>query len=64
MLWKPAAFDLAVTSPLILSKLPEEFVTAGSAAFVTEVRKHQDNDVKCAELGWVSIPLVIEMYGC
>ena len=23
----------------------------------------QANDRKCAELGWVSIPLVVEMYG-
>ena len=39
-------------------------VTAGSAAHATEARKHQANDVKCAELGWVSIPVVVETYGC
>ena len=40
-------------------------MTAGSAAFVTEVRKHQANDRKCAELGWVSIHLhEVETYGC
>ena len=60
MLGKPAAFDFAVTSPLTSNNLPE----AWSAAFVTEVRKHQANDRKCAELGRVSIPLVVEMYGC
>ena len=39
-------------------------MTAGSSAFATEERKHQPNDRKCAELGWVSIPIVVEMYGC
>ena len=28
-----------------------------------EVQKH-GNDCKCAELGWVSIPLAVETYGC
>ena len=36
----------------------------GSAAFAAEERKHRSNDAKCAELGWVSIPLAMEMYGC
>ena len=49
MLGKPAAFDFAVTSLLISNNLPEASVTAGSAAFVAEVRKHQANDKKCAE---------------
>ena len=46
----------AVTSPLTSNNLPEASVTAGSATFVTEVRKHQANDRRCAELGRVSIP--------
>ena len=29
-----------------------------------EVWKHGVNDLKCAELGWVSIPLAVETYGC
>ena len=62
MLEKPAAFDFAVTSPLTSNNLPEASVTAGSAAFVTEMRKYQANDRKCAELDWVSIPLVVETY--
>ena len=44
--------------------LPESSVIAGSAAFSTEERKHKSNDTKCAELGWVSIPLAVETYGC
>ena len=64
VLGKPAAFDFAVTSPLNSSTLHEASVTAGSAAHATEVRKRQANDVKCAELGWVSIPVVVETYGC
>ncbi|KAL5502338.1 hypothetical protein EMCRGX_G009091 [Ephydatia muelleri] len=64
MLGKPAAFDFAVTSPLNSSTLHEASVTAGSAPHATEARKHQAKDVKCAELGWVSIPVVVETYGC
>ncbi|KAL5510566.1 hypothetical protein EMCRGX_G006130 [Ephydatia muelleri] len=64
MLGKPAAFDFAVTSPLNSITLHEASVTAGSAAHATKARKHQANDVKCAELGWVSIPVVVETYGC
>eukprot|EP00731_Ephydatia_muelleri_P015132 Em0008g852a len=64
MLGKPAALDFAVTSPLNSSTLHEASVTAGSAAHATEARKHQAKDVKCAELGWVSIPVVVETYGC
>eukprot|EP00731_Ephydatia_muelleri_P018553 Em0011g593a len=44
--------------------LPEASVTAGSAAFVAEERKHRAKDAKCVELGWVSIPLAVETYGC
>ena len=61
MLGKPAAFDFAVTPQLNSSTLHEASVTAAHA---TEARKHQANDVKCAELGWVSIPVVVETYGC
>ena len=31
---------------------------------VAEVQKHGVNDRKCAELGWVAIPLAVETYGC
>ena len=31
---------------------------------VTETRKHNANDSKCAEHGWVCIPLAVESYGC
>ena len=64
MLGKLAAFDFTVTSPLVSNSLLEASVTAGSAAFAAEERKHRSNDTKCAELGWVSIPLTVETYGC
>jgi hypothetical protein len=44
--------------------LLEASVTAGSAALAAENRKHNSNDRKCEELGWVCIPLVVETYGC
>eukprot|EP00731_Ephydatia_muelleri_P037802 Em0566g4a len=40
MLGKPAAFDFTVISPLVSNILPEASVTAGSAAFVAEVKKN------------------------
>ena len=64
MLGKPAAFDFTVTLPLVSKSLPKASVTAGSAAFAAEECKHRSNDTKCAELGWVSIPLAVESYGC
>ena len=64
MLGKPAAFDFTVTSPLVSNILPEVSVTAGTAAFAAEERKHRANDAKCAELGWVSHLRYIETYGC
>ena len=64
MMGKPAAFDFTVTSPLTSSNLPEASVTTGSAAFAAEERKHKANDSKCAELGWVCIPIAVETYGC
>ena len=64
MLGKPAAFDFPVTSLLVPNSLSEASVTAGSAAFATEEHKHRSNDAKCAELGWMSISLAVETYGC
>ena len=58
-----AAFDLSVTSPLHLNVLLEAGLTAGAAARATELRKHEANDGKCRELGWVCVPMVVEAYG-
>ena len=52
---KPAAFDLSVTSTLLLNVLLEAGLTAGAAARATELRKHEANDGKCRELGWVCV---------
>ena len=38
-------------------------LTAGAAARATELRKHEANDGKCRELGWVCVPMVVEAYG-
>ncbi|KAL5517013.1 hypothetical protein EMCRGX_G002477 [Ephydatia muelleri] len=63
VLGKTAACDLSVTSPLNSRILSEAGVTAGAAAHATELRKHEANDAKCSDLGWVCIPLVVESYG-
>ena len=63
-LGKPAAFDLTVTSPLNPITLTEVGVRCGSSALFAEARKHNANDSKCAELGWVCIPLAVESNGC
>ena len=60
---KPAAFDISVVSPLNSSVLSTVGARAGAASEAAELRKHTANDAKCAELGWVSIPLVVESYG-
>ncbi|KAL5491295.1 hypothetical protein EMCRGX_G016557 [Ephydatia muelleri] len=62
-LGKPAAFDFCVTSPLNSLILSEAGVSSGVAAQTSEIRKHNSNDAKCVELGWVCIPLVVETYG-
>ena len=38
-------------------------MSAGCAALAAEERKHMANDAKCHELGWIHVPLVIELYG-
>eukprot|EP00731_Ephydatia_muelleri_P033739 Em0037g3a len=63
VLGKTAACDISVTSPLNSNIMSEAGVTAGAAAQATELRKHEANDVKCSELGWLCIPLVVESYG-
>ena len=60
---KPAALDLSVTSPLNPHTLLEAGVTAGPAAKATEQRKLKANTGKCADLGWVCVPVVAESYG-
>ena len=62
-LGKMAACDISVTSPLNSNIMSEAGVTAGAAAQATELRKHEANNVKCSELGWLCIPLVVESYG-
>eukprot|EP00731_Ephydatia_muelleri_P021902 Em0014g493a len=60
---RAAALDVSVTSPLNPQTLLEAGVTATAAALTTEERKHDENDPKCSELGWVCIPVVAESYG-
>ncbi|KAL5500721.1 hypothetical protein EMCRGX_G012317 [Ephydatia muelleri] len=62
-LGKTAACDISVTSPLNSNIMSEAGVTAGAVAQATELRKHEANNVKCSELGWLCIPLVVELYG-
>ena len=52
-----------MTSPLNSLILSEPGVSSGAAAHASEIRKHNSNDAKCGEFGWVCIPLVVETYG-
>ena len=63
VLGKTAACDLSVMSPLNSKILSEAGVIAGVAAHATELRKHEANDAKCNNLGWICVPLVVESYG-
>ena len=47
--------DLIVVSPFNSTTLNEARARSGSAAVKVEVRKHNANDAKCTELGWVCI---------
>ena len=55
---------LPLTCPSRQRYIQVASMTVGSAALVAENRKHNTNDRKCEELGWVCIPLVVETYGC
>ena len=63
-LGQPAAVDLSIISTLCHENIQVACVMTRSAALQAEKRKHNTNDEKCRELGWVSIPLVVESYGC
>jgi hypothetical protein len=60
-LGKPAAFDFTVASPLV----PMNIQAAGGIDVVSKAAefKHNKNDPKCTELGWVCIPLSVDLYG-
>ena len=49
---------------VFIFNLKEAGIAAGQAARATELRKHEENDAKCKELGWVCcVPMVVEAYG-
>lgn len=60
-LGKSAAFDLTVVSPLTKQLLKgagdDNCVTAAA------MKKHAENDAKCADLHWLCIPLAVDSYG-
>eukprot|EP00731_Ephydatia_muelleri_P011801 Em0006g695a len=58
-----AAFDVTVASPLNSSTITEAGMYSGAAARAAELRKHTQNDSKCAELSWNCISLAVECYG-
>ena len=61
-LGKPAAFDFTVVSPLVSENILHG---AGDIDVVAKAagRKHEQNDTKCAELGWTCVPLAVDSYG-
>ena len=54
-----AAFEVPLNSSAVI----EAEVTAGGAARAAEMRKHEKNDAKCTELGWMCIPIAVESFG-
>eukprot|EP00731_Ephydatia_muelleri_P008696 Em0004g1034a len=38
-------------------------LAAGQAARASKQSKHDENDAKCKELGWICVPMVVEAYG-
>ena len=60
---KSGAIDVTIAHPL-----NHTFLDGASAASVdcleaAELRKHQENDPKCAELGWQCLPIAATPYG-
>jgi len=60
-LGKSGAFDITVVSPLTKHILSRAGVN--DAVTPAEVKKHVENDPKCAELHWVCVPLAVDSYG-
>lgn len=60
-LGKPAAFDLTVVSPHV----KENMQVAGDIDVVDRAAelKHANNDSKCDALGWLCVPLAVDLYG-
>ena len=58
-----AAFDITVVSLLNSINMLEAGMYQGVSAKAAEQRKHSENDRKCAELGWLCVPLAVENYG-
>ena len=55
--------DVTVASPLTPAVLNEVSISAGATAYGADNRKHATNDTRCQELGWMYIPLAVELYG-
>ena len=60
-----AAFGITVTSPLNSHTVLEAGMYQGVSAKAAEHRKHDENDLKCAELGWRYVPFTVrgELWG-
>ncbi|KAL5496185.1 hypothetical protein EMCRGX_G012423 [Ephydatia muelleri] len=58
-----AAFNVTVASPLNSNTITKAVMYSSAAARAAELRKHTQNDSKCAELRWKCIPLAVECYG-
>ena len=55
VLGRMAALDVSITSPLNPVTFLEGGVSATAATQATDSKKHQANDPKCSELGWVCV---------
>ena len=60
---RPHAFDVAVTSPLCASNLPQSSTTTGSALEKMKVVKNNKHFHQCRRQGIVFVPLVVETLG-
>ena len=61
---KSAAFDITVVSPLtnVLIQGAGELGGLDAVSVVAE-KKHLEKDPKCADLGWLCVPLAVDSYG-
>lgn len=62
-LGKSAAFDLTVVSPLTQKHLSRAGDHDNEPVECAASVKHEENDPKCAALGWLCVPLAVDSYG-
>jgi hypothetical protein len=63
-LGKAGAIDVTVAHPLNSVFIPGASAASSDCLDAAELRKHTENDGKCADLRWECLPVAVTAYGC